>query len=162
MSEGLIRKSSMDERPIRLRGHHLFCMNIADFTGDPIYNSKFCRNARNYQERLRNNPDQLVGIVPHCGDTCRCCPSWNEADDKCFLYDYHSGANQIDLKVLQSLGLSIGNEITISELRRGIKDAYGNKLPDMCFTECGFMDLLHCQEGLDKLQTEVPYSHKQP
>ena len=143
----------MNKETISLRGHHLFCMNVADMTGDPIYNPKFCQNARSYQERL-SNPNQLVKIVPHCGDTCRYCPSWNEADNKCFLYDYQPGANQIDLTVLRKLGLNIGDEITAGELQRRIRDTYGNNLPTMCFTQCGFEDLLHCQQGLNKLQVE--------
>jgi len=145
---------NMEKEAIRLRGHHLLCMNITDMTGDPIYNPTFCQNARNYQERLRNSPNQPVEVVPYCGDTCRYCPTWDETDDKCLLYDYQPGANQIDLAVLQGLRLSIGDKMTAGELRRRIRDVHGNKLPTTCLTYCGAMDFLHCQQGLDKLQAE--------
>ncbi len=145
----------MVKEPIRLRGHHLFCMNVIDLTGDPIYNPRFCENARTYQEELKTNKNCQVEIVAHCGGTCRYCPSWNQTDDKCVLYDYEPGANLIDLRVLRALGLGVGDQTTAGELRRRIKDAYGNDLPDMCFTECGLMSLLCCQEGLDKLHTDI-------
>ncbi len=143
----------MNSRPdkIHLRGHHLFCVSVSNLEGDPIYNPEFCANQRKFQERMRKNPFQAIEVVPNCGDTCLFCPSRSEKDNKCVLYDYAPGANQIDLNMLRDLGLQIGDELTFSELNQRIKKRFGTSLPEMCFTECGFAELLRCAEGLEKL-----------
>lgn len=139
------------ESPIRMRGHHLFCTTVNNHEGDPVYNPEFCANMRKYQEMMRSSPNQAIQIMPCCGDTCLHCPSRNERDDKCMLYDYYPGGNAIDLKVLQKLGLKIGDQTTSGELRKRVKAAYGTELPEMCFAECGFAPLLKCAEGLRNL-----------
>jgi hypothetical protein len=42
----------------------------------------------------------IIELVTYCGNTCVFCPSRNEMDNKCLLYDYIPGGNQIDLEIL--------------------------------------------------------------
>lgn len=143
--------AGVEKQAIRLRGHHLFCTTINNHEGDPVYNPQFCANMRHYQGMMRRNPNQLIRIVPTCGDTCLHCPSRSEKDNKCVLYDYYPDSNEIDMKVLSRLGLKVGDTILSGELRKKVKLAYGSELPEMCFTECGFATKLGCAEGLRSL-----------
>ncbi|MBC8276543.1 MAG: DUF1284 domain-containing protein [Chloroflexi bacterium] len=139
-----------EKTKIRLRGHHLFCSNVMDVDGDPIYSARFCANFRKYQQMMAD-PSQAIEVVCTCGDTCRYCPSWNEQDGKCRLYDYPPNANRIDLEMLEALSLSVGDEITSGELKQRIKGRFGTTLPAMCSWACGFESVLHCSQGQRKL-----------
>jgi len=141
---------STEKAKVRLRGHHLFCSNVMNLDDDPIYNPHFCANMRQYQQML-TNPSQVIEVVGTCGDTCRYCPSWNEKDDKCQLYDYQLNANRIDIDMLEALNLNVGDEITSSELRKRIKERFGTALPPMCSWACPFESVCHCGEELQKL-----------
>lgn len=147
-------KPEDQKEEIKLRGHHLFCSMVSDAESGEIYNPRFMENMRYYQRRLRSNPDQVIKIVPTACDTCAFCPSLNVKDHKCFLYDYSPGANQIDLNILGPLGLKIGMELTASELRERIKKTF-TSLPEMCYVDCPFQEILHCREGLRRLQQDV-------
>jgi len=127
---------------------------VADLEADDVYNPHFAENMRAHQRRMKADPSQVIEIVATAGDTCAFCPSLNVADNKCLLYDYRPGANQIDLNILQPFGLEIGMEITVSELRERIRNTF-TSLPSMCYLECPFGEVLHCHEGLQQLQ-EVP------
>jgi len=140
-------------KKIKLRGHHLFCLQVVNLQGDPIYNPKHCANNRKFQEMMCSNPNEGIEIVRYCGDTCAFCPSWKENDNKCILYDYEDGANKIDMDMLESLDLEIGDEITSKELRRRIKNKFGDTLPDMCNWACPFAEILQCGEGLKRIKT---------
>ena len=139
-----------EKTKVRLRGHHLFCIPVINVDSDPIYNPRFCANCRQYQQMLADS-SQVIEIVSACGDTCRYCPSLNEMDNKCKLYDYQPNANQIDVDMLEALALNIGDEITSSELKRRIKERFGTTLPPMCSWACPFESVCHCSEGLRKL-----------
>ena len=139
-----------EKTKVRLRGHHLFCANVMKMDGDPIYGPRFCANFREYQ-RMMADSSQVIEVVKNAGDTCRYCPSWNEVDNKCLLYDYRPGANRIDLDMLQALNLNFGDEITSGELKKRIKERFGTTLPPMCSLACGFEDLCDCSQGLSKL-----------
>jgi len=139
---------------IELRGHHLFCLNVTDMTGDPIYNPKFCDNFRKYQAMIESDPDLVIKVVGTCGDTCLYCPSWVSQDHKCLLYDYELGANWIDLHLLEALGWKIGEERTVRDLRRRISEVF-QTLPEMCHVACPFQHLLNCAEGLSRLKKEA-------
>ncbi len=148
-------KVEMESRQARinLRGHHLFCTMVCNAEADDIYNPRFGKNMRAYQRRMKTDPSQVIKIVATAGDTCAFCPSLNTADNKCLLYDYVPGANQIDVNILQPLGLEVGMEITVSELRKRIRNAFSS-LPSMCYVDCPFREVLHCQEGLERLRSE--------
>ena len=135
---------------VKLRGHNLFCAYVMNMDGDPIYGPRFCANSREYQKMMAD-PTQVIEVVKNAGDTCRYCPSWNESDNKCLLYDYQSGANKIDLDMLQALNLNFGDTITSGELKKRIKERFGDELPPMCSWACGFESLCDCNEGLGKL-----------
>lgn len=138
---------------IKLRGHHLFCTMVSDAEADDIYNPRFGENMRTYQRRMKADPEQVIKIVATVCDTCAFCPSLNVRDNKCLLYDYRPGANQIDLDILRPLGLEIGMELTVSELRKRIISTF-TSLPSMCYVDCPFREILHCHEGLEQLRSE--------
>ena len=139
-----------EKAKVKLRGHHLFCINVMNMEADPIYGQLFCANSRKYQKILAD-PAQVIEVVKYACDTCCYCPSWNESDNKCLLYDYQSGANKIDLDMLQALNLKFGDEISSGELKKRIKERFGDELPPMCSWACGFESLCDCNEGLRKL-----------
>ncbi|MBM3141496.1 MAG: DUF1284 domain-containing protein [Chloroflexi bacterium] len=142
-----------DRQAIRLRGHHLFCMVVANAEAGDIYNPRFAANARAYHRRIKANPNQVIKVVASAGDTCAFCPSLNVAENKCRLYDYGLEANQIDLDILQPLGFEIDMKITVSELRNRIRSVF-TSLPAMCYLDCPFGEVLHCDEGFHRLQKE--------
>ena len=141
---------SKQKAKIRLRGHHLFCVNVMNVEGDPVHNPRWCANLREYQQRL-NDPSQVITVVALCGDTCRYCPHLNEGDNKCELFDRKPDTNQIDLEILEALQLSVGDEITSGELKKLIKKKIGDILPPICQKYCDFESLCHCSEELRNL-----------
>jgi len=141
---------SKEKAKARLRGHHLFCVNVMNVEGDPVHVPRWCANLREHQQRL-NDPSQVITVVSFCGDTCRYCNFINQGDNKCELFDYQPGANQIDLVILEALQLSVGDEITSGELKKLIKKKIGAILPPICGKYCDFESLCHCSEGLRKL-----------
>ena len=127
---------------------------VADLEADDVYDPRFAENMGAHQRRMKADPSQVIAIAATAGDTCAFCPSLNVADNKCLLYDYRPGANWSDLYILQPLGLQIGMEITVSQLRERIGNTF-TSLPSMCYLECPFGEVSHSHEGLQQLQ-EVP------
>ena len=136
---------------IRLRGHHLFCTMVSNTDRADVYNARSGENSRYYVNRMKADPGQVITIVATGCDTCAFCPSLNEGDNKCILYDYTPGANRIDIDILNPLGLEVGMEITVSELRERIKSSF-ESLPSMCYVDCPFGGVLQCSEGLQLLR----------
>lgn len=135
------------ESKLRLRGHHLFCMNVAQFDRYVVYNRDFSANAQRAGELMRRNPETKIEVVAGACDTCQYCPYLVGGEGRCQLYDYIEGADEIDRRMLDQLGLKVGQVITAAELR-GLIAARFSELPTMCFLECPFRDVLGCSEGL--------------
>lgn len=131
---------------IRMRGHHLFC--IIMMQNWTLWGPRFWENVKKYKKMLEN-PNLVIEIIPHCGDTCTFCPC--NIGGRCELYDFREGGNRIDLEILGQLGLNIGEEITAGELMRLIKEKFPT-MPSICIWGCGVTDS-GCPEGLEKVRS---------
>lgn len=137
------------EEKIRMRGHHLFCITMMQ--NWTLWGPRFWESTVQYKEKMANNPDLVIEIVPACGDTCDYCPRNDEG--KCEIYDFRPGGNSIDLEILHQLGLKIGGQVTSGELMRLIKEKF-NSMPSICVWGCGVTDS-RCEEGLQKLKSQA-------
>lgn len=131
---------------IRMRGHHLFCINMMQ--NWTLWGPQFWQNVKKYK-RILEDPNVVIEIVPYCCDTCAFCPC--NIAERCELYDFREGGNRIDLEILDQLGLKIGEEITSGKLMRLIKEKFPS-MPSICIWGCGVIDS-GCAEGLQKLKS---------
>jgi hypothetical protein len=137
-----------ESKKFHMRGHHLFCITVMQ--NWTLWGPKFWENIKIYK-KMMEDPNLIIGIVPHCCDTCAFCP--NNTGELCRLYDFVPGGNTIDLEILNQLGLSIGDEITVGDLKRLIKENFP-EMPSICFWGCGVTDS-GCIEGLEELKRNV-------
>jgi hypothetical protein len=134
-----------EPRKIRMRGHHLFCITVMQ--NWTLWGPMFWENVEIYKQMMED-PNLIIEIVPHCCDTCAFCPQ--KIGEMCKLYDFIPGGNRIDLEILNQLGLSIGDEITVRDLKRRIKENFP-QMPTICIWGCGVNDS-GCAEGFEALK----------
>lgn len=134
------------EKPskISMRGHHLFCITV--MKSWTLWGPSFWENVKKYKQMMED-PDLIIEIVPHCCDTCVFCPQ--KIEDMCQLYDFIPDGNRIDLEILNQLGLNIGDEITVKNLKRRIKENF-SQMPSICTWGCGVTDS-GCEQGFEEL-----------
>jgi len=112
-----------------------------------LWGPRFWENIKVYKQMMEN-PDLIIEIVPRCCDTCAFCPK--KIGAMCQLYDFIPDGNRIDLEILNQLGLSIGDEITVRSLKRRIKENFA-QMPSICIWGCGITDS-GCAEGFEELK----------
>ncbi|MBI5231717.1 MAG: DUF1284 domain-containing protein [Coriobacteriales bacterium] len=97
---------------VRLRGHHLICLQF--FRGEG-YSEDFVENLTAALSRLENEP---ATVVEGADDVCAACPSLS-ADGLC-VSDEAGGEDEIrllDALALEGLGVGPGDEVRMTEVR---------------------------------------------
>lgn len=109
--------------PIRLRGHHLLC--IQGFQGYG-YNRVFIDNISRIISEVEKDPSIEIEVKTACDDICLQCP--HRLDDIC---KKEPGADEkiqaMDKKVLEITGLEKGNRYNITEILDTINSSFSNR-----------------------------------
>lgn len=97
--ENLVNELKM----IKLRGHHLLCLQFFEGRG---YDKKFIENLKNILKRL--NRGEKIKIVKGKDDICSAC-SYSSNNERCRLYKRIEEKDKI---VLRIFNLNAGEEIS--------------------------------------------------
>ncbi|TCS69497.1 putative CHY-type Zn-finger protein [Effusibacillus lacus] len=126
-----------------MRGHHLLCLLGYRGIG---YSEQFARNMSSVHDRLLKDPETEVCIVQGPDDLCACFP-----DDQVYhCDDEHVGTR--DQRILQRLGLEIGEELTWGEIQSRIARLVNpEEIAEWCFT-CSWRSLGYCEEGVRRIR----------
>lgn len=101
---------------MRLRAHHLFC--IQGFQGHG-YSSSFVTYLKELKKRLYNeNP--TVCIIQGCDDLCENCPNHTEG----ICTKYGSEVNDMDRDIIDMLGISPGTNIKYKDALKKVCEKY--------------------------------------
>jgi hypothetical protein len=107
---------SDENRPARLRGHHLICLHFFHGKG---YSPEFVVNMMHTLERLEERPGI---IVDGADDVCEACPSKSD-EKKCILLSeshHEGGIRELDELALELLELSPGDVVDYGDIRTKI------------------------------------------
>lgn len=96
------------ERIIKLRAHHLLCMQGFQGYG---YSEEFTKNMKVVIDALKNDAGIKIQIVDCCDDICACCP--NNIEGICKDKDK---VDIFDRKTLNKLQIKSGYEILSENL----------------------------------------------
>ena len=111
----------MNDRPIRLRGHHFICLQF--FRGEG-YSDEFVATLTALLDRLETEPAEAVAVAD---DVCSACPELG-ADRMCASGSAggETEIRRIDALAFALLELSPGDSITLEQARRHLAaDAVG-------------------------------------
>jgi len=101
-----------DDSAIRLRGHHLLCLQGFQGYG---YDKSFIRNLRNILHRFDTEPDLQIEVITECDDICIKCP--HQKDGVCIKeQDSADKIRDMDERVLRKAGIDMGDKGTADEL----------------------------------------------
>lgn len=133
-------------RVIRLRGHHLLCLQ--GFRGQG-YSPEFVANMAQLLARLRSLPNRTVRVIEGGDDICEACPNWESG--ACLRYS-NADLTRQDGEVLAALELrtnqSAGWDDLLSAIAQTVEPA---RLKDLC-GYCPWLSKGCCQEGLAGLR----------
>lgn len=126
-----------------LRGHHLFCLLGYRGMG---YSDQYVKEMTRLHTVLREDPQTLITIVHGPDDLCSNFPE-NEP--------YHCDESAVldrDERIVQYLGLTIGNTYTWSDIeQRIIERVVREDIPRFCST-CPWLPYGVCEEGVDRMR----------
>lgn len=126
----------------KLRGHHLFC--LIGFRGMG-YSEEFAENMKRIHTELRKNPKTLIEIIDGVDQICEKYPDCK---------DYHCLDKNIferDKKVLEKLGLIVGQVITWEEVESRIrKYVTPEDIDVLCYT-CSWRSYGLCKGGIQRI-----------
>jgi hypothetical protein len=140
-----------EPQAIELRAHHLLC--ILGFRGSG-YDKKFIANMEGVVKTiLQGYTSPLIKVIDECDVICSACP--HNKNNECHKdEDSERRVKSRDLKVMHSLGLRRGDEITPQMLWEMIKE----RLTPVAMLEichgCEWLELGYCLEGLKRLKYE--------
>lgn len=114
---------------IKLRGHHLLCLQGFQGYG---YDSDFIKNMAEINEQ-RQKETALVLVQHSADDICKACP--NLKNNQCIDEKHNEEIVKMDLEVLSKL--DIDNEFKSTELFENISNIFNTKksVENICF-EC--------------------------
>jgi len=128
---------------IKLRGHHLVCLNF--FQGEG-YDPEFVENLRKILQRAENREEIEVYSGPD--DVCAMCPYLKKR--KCFYNkDADAGIREMDRFALQLLKLKPEDSIKWQEITNKIPEIFGEWSLRYC-KECSWKWACEKKEGFKK------------
>lgn len=138
------------DRPIRVRGHTLLCLQ--GFRGEG-YSPGFVQNMASIHAELLKNPEAWIEVVEEPDAICAACPHRMPAG--CGLHGDASeeGMQAQDGHVLRLLSLRPGDRLQWREvLERIRRSVTGASLPSIC-GQCRWLPLGYCRDGIDRLRS---------
>lgn len=120
---------SMHTSPVRLRGHHLICLNF--FKGEG-YSPDFVANLRNVLERAEAG--EQIELCEGADDICSACPSLQE---KRCLYgeDSEKEIRKMDRAAIELLRIQPGVKISWPKIKERIPEIFVSWAEKFC-REC--------------------------
>ena len=116
--------------PIKIRAHHLLCMQGFQGYG---YSNDFTIHLKNIVEGLRKNPDTLIQVTSSCDEICSKCPY--QIEEKCNKdTDADYCIKIMDLEILKSTGIEPGSVDTIQVMLHKVNSTFKKQgqLADIC------------------------------
>lgn len=133
--------------PIKLRGHHLFC--LLGFRGKG-YSEKFCLNMTAIYEQLRLHPETEIEIIEGPDDICRAFPADQHAHCE------NRSVYRKDSVILEKVGASVGTVHTWGELCGRVADrVVPDDIPHICH-DCQWEPYGLCREGVRLMNERKP------
>ncbi len=118
---------------IRLRGHHLICLNFYSGEG---YSREFVLNLEEVMHRARKG--ETILIVSGADDICRACPTLR--GDECVSTEgADAEIRKMDAKALDFLGVKTGSKVYWEEVAQKVLKAPAEWLLSFC-EGCGWRD----------------------
>lgn len=96
-----------DLKPIRIRAHHLLCMQGFQGYG---YDKDFVDNLNAIIKSIKSNPDLKIIVINECDDICSQCPH-NHSGVCIKEPDSDMKIKNMDNEVLKKLGRKSGSEL---------------------------------------------------
>lgn len=98
--------------PLKIRAHHLLCMQGFQGYG---YSDDFTNHLHNIVVRIKANPDLLIQVIAECDAVCNGCPNCRESEcRKEDGADLH--VKNMDLEVLKFAGIKLNHVERASQL----------------------------------------------
>jgi len=97
-------------RALRLRGHHLVCLNFLT----EAFDSAFTALLREMRERALAGEE--VEVIEGVDELCSRCPML--ADGAC---EFEEEVREMDADALEALGLRVGDRVRMEEVREKLK-----------------------------------------
>jgi hypothetical protein len=127
--------------PLRIRAHHLLCMQGFQGLG---YNEEFTKNMAWITDKILNEPFFLLEIITEADSICQHCP--HLVQDKCDQEHPSGKIKSMDIQVLKNLKIKPGTLISSQEAlsrTRNIPPAMVKKICGNCLWR---EDCLYYQE----------------
>ncbi len=118
--------------PIRIRAHHLLC--IQGFQGYG-YSDIFVSHMRTVISFLKINPCSDILIVDNTDELCSRCP--HNVDGRCFK-GFSEGINKVDKLIIENASLDLQNIYTIKEAFNKINKNLDNDLLQIICADCSW------------------------
>ena len=135
--------------PLKIRAHHLLC--LLGFRGLG-YSQGFITTMGKVVKNLRSNSIFPITVVVECDIICASCP--HNKGSKCLKEaDSESKVKTRDLEVLYRLGFEVGAQMPAVKARTRIKERLSFRdIAEIC-SDCEWLELGHCAQGLERLET---------
>lgn len=131
---------------IRMRGHHLICLNFYRGEG---YNQEFIENLDDVMRRAKGGEE--IEVVEGADEICRVCPTLQ--GEKCVS---KPGADakirEMDAKAAAHLGVEIGSKVLWQEIKTKVMEAPKEWLAAFC-KGCDWGEV--CAGEKQKMKIEV-------
>lgn len=117
---------SLEETPIKLRGHHLICLNF--FTGEG-YNLEFIENLSEILIRAQSGEE--LEVCSGADDVCKMCPFLK--DRRCRYDKYAENEIQkMDRDATDLLNIEPGMKVTWSDIQESVRVIFKKWSADYC------------------------------
>jgi uncharacterized protein len=147
------------KEPIRLRGHHLLCLQGFSRHG---YSPEFVENMKAVYEYLGANPDALVEIVSGPDLLCECCPHLDgircTIDDKGrkgVVLESEEKASVMDKNCLDLLQIQTGNYQEWAIILYKVGQIDTADLLNIVCKKCQWRAFPFCETALTNLRNKV-------
>ena len=105
-------KNDVGSEPIRIRAHHLLCMQGFQGLG---YSSEFTQNMAQIIGEIIKNPFSFITVTAEVDSICECCP--HNFQGICNKESISNNIKTVDSIILEKLDLEEGSVISSTSIR---------------------------------------------
>jgi hypothetical protein len=139
------RELSLSQRPIRLRAHHLLCLQAYRGRG---YSPRFVLGMNRVSKALREDPRRMIEISSGCDDLCQNCPHRREGEDGRHVCRDDQKVLGFDRAVLELSGFSEGDTKPYQDVIFRLNTALTpDRLKEICGS-CSWYETAACAEKI--------------
>lgn len=129
---------------LKLRGHHLLCLN--GFRGKG-YSRMFVENMQAVHDLVTTKPHTVIQIVDTPDDICRACLHSGVEGCTSSSESAESRIAQKDRVVIDAISLSPGDTTAVGDALALVRERFAGRLGEIC-SSCQWYALGWCEEGL--------------